>query len=88
MLMELLLCLLQGKLRNSYYETFQLEDQGQRQKVEEVIDVDGAGSLVAVVVFIAVAGQHAVGAEEDVLAAVLDHILGPALPLCLGRGFN
>ena len=86
MLLELLI--LWGKLRNSYYETFQLEDQGRRQKVEEVIDVDGAGSLVAVVVFIAVAGQHAVGAEEDVLAAVLDHVLGPALPLCLGRGFN
>ena len=72
------------KLRNSDDETFQLEDQCRSQKVEEVVNIDGAGSLVAVVVFIAVAGQHAVGAEEDVLAAVLDHVLGAALPLGLG----
>ena len=65
-------------------ETFQLEDQGQSQKVEKVVNIDGAGSFVAVVVFIAVAGQHAVRAKEDVLAAILDNVLGAALPLGLG----
>ena len=63
-------------------------DQQRSHDCQDEVAVVAADGRVAVVVLVAVARQHRVGAEQDVLALVLELVLGAALSLRLRGGLH